>query len=149
MKYLITIHLPPLRERREDIALLAAYFADKQTQQNGMSPVRFSSDSWVFLEKLPYPGNIRELKNLVGRTILVSGKEVLKAADFEQQYKQTMVVPPAATTNSLEGLTLEELEKESILQALRKYDGNLSHVATALGISRAALYRRLEKYNIN
>ncbi|MCC8154473.1 MAG: sigma-54 dependent transcriptional regulator [Tannerellaceae bacterium] len=146
---LITIHLPPLRERKEDIPLLANYFAGKQAEQNGMPPVHITPEAMVFLEKLPYSGNIRELKNLVERTILVSGKQALQAKDFEAQYS-TITTPSQSTQviNSLEGLTLEELEKQSIVQALDKYEGNLSHVAVALGISRAALYRRLEKYNI-
>lgn len=145
---LITIHLPALRERKEDIPLLVRYFANQQAEVNGWTPVQFSSEALTFLQKLPYPGNIRELKNLVERTILVSGKERLEAADFEQQYEHTArgtVEIPAV----LSGLTLEESEKQLILQALKTYDGNLSRVASSLGVSRAALYRRLEKYNIS
>lgn len=68
---LITVHLPALRERREDIPLLARYFADKQSEINGLPRVEFSSDAQTYLSRLPFPGNIRELKNLVERTILV------------------------------------------------------------------------------
>ena len=124
------------------------YFADKQSEINGLPTVRFSSEALTFLQKLPYPGNIRELKNLVERTILVSGKAVLEASDFESQCFHTMLSAKAEAASSLEGLTLDELEKQTILQALKTHAGNLSHVATALGISRAALYRRLEKYDI-
>lgn len=144
---LITIHLPALRERREDIPLLARYFADKQSEVNGLSQVEFASEALTYLQSLPFPGNIRELKNLVERTLLVSGKFRLEAADFQKHH-----TPGPASRNtpvsSLEGLTLDELEKHSIIQALETHGGNLSHVATALGISRAALYRRLEKYGI-
>ena len=144
---LITVHLPALRERREDIPLLARYFADKQSEVNGLPRVEFSSDAQTYLSRLPFPGNIRELKNLVERTILVSGKTLLDAADFEVHCMNTSgaksTIPP-----SLEGLTLDELEKQTILRSLEAHGGNLSHVATALGISRAALYRRLEKYGI-
>lgn len=144
---LITIHLPALRQRREDIPLLARYFADKQSQANGLSPVEFASEALTYLQRLPFPGNIRELKNLVERTLLVSGKSRLEAADFEKQH--TPALPSKNTpVSSLEGLTLDEVEKHSIVQALETHGGNLSHVATALGISRAALYRRLEKYGI-
>ena len=145
---LITVHLPALRERKDDIPLLVRYFADKQSEINGLPTVRFSSEALTFLQKLPYPGNIRELKNLVERTILVSGKAVLEASDFESQCFHTMLSAKAEAASSLEGLTLDELEKQTILQALKTHAGNLSHVATALGISRAALYRRLEKYDI-
>ena len=143
---LITVHLPALRERREDIPLLVRHFADKQCESNGLPKVEFTSEAMDYLSRLPYPGNIRELKNLVERTLLVSGKEVLTADDFKSQYQHP--IEQKATTN-LQGMTLEEIEKQTILQALEKYNHNMSQVAVALGISRAALYRRLEKYNIN
>lgn len=144
---LITIHLPSLRQRREDIPLLARYFADQQTHINGLPRVEFTSEALTYLQRLPFPGNIRELKNLVERTLLVSGKSRLDAADFEQQAGQ-MSVSRTPFPSTLEGLTLDELEKQSIIQALETHGRNLSHVAAALGISRAALYRRLEKYGI-
>lgn len=144
---LITVHLPALRERREDIPLLARYFADKQSEVNGLPRVEFLSDAQTYLSRLPFPGNIRELKNLVERTILVSGKTVLDTADFEVHCVDTSS-SKSTIPSSLEGLTLDELEKQTILRSLEAHGGNLSHVATALGISRAALYRRLEKYGI-
>ena len=144
---LITVHLPPLRERREDIPLLARHFAAKQTEQLGIPEVQFTPEAITFLQRLPYTGNIRELKNLIERTLLVNNKETLDQCDFETQYQQR-ATPVAATALSTAGMTLDEIEKQTILQALEKHRGNLSHVAQALGISRAALYRRLEKYNI-
>ena len=144
---LISIHLPALRERREDIPLLVRYFADQQTVANGLPHVDFSSEAIAYLSRLPFPGNIRELKNLVERTILVCGKTLLEAGDFEHQgISMTPTAPSPSVT--LEGLTLDELERQSILHALDVHNGNLSHVASVLGISRAALYRRLEKYGI-
>ena len=142
---LITVHLPALRERREDIPLLVRHFADLQSQTNGLPKVDFTPDAMKYLQGLPYPGNIRELKNLVERTILVSAKETLDAEDFKAQY-----IRPTETSSSqnLNGLTLDELERQRILQALEQYENNLSQVATALGLSRPALYRRLEKHNI-
>lgn len=71
-----------MRERREDIPLLARHFADRQAEVNGLPRTDFSADALNFLSRLPYPGNIRELKNLVERTILVSGKPVLDATDL-------------------------------------------------------------------
>lgn len=144
---LITIHLPALRERREDIPLLARYFASRLVEQNGLSAVDFSADALDFLSGLPYPGNIRELKNLVERTILVCGKTTLEAVDFEGQYQQP-VEAEIVHGSPWVGLTLDEIEKQSILQAMELHPGNLSRVAQVLGISRAALYRRLEKYGI-
>ena len=141
---LITVHLPALRERKEDIPLLALHFADLQCKQNGLPKVDFTPEAMEYLKSLPYPGNIRELKNLVERTLLVSAKDTLDAEDFKAQNHQ----PMESTTQTLSGLTLEELERQRILQALEQYDNNLSQVASALGLSRPALYRRLEKHNI-
>lgn len=112
-----------------------------------MPLVKLSEDALEFLSRLSYPGNIRELKNLVERTLLVCGKDCLTAEDFQSQYH-----PASVATDSVanaKGLTLEELEKRTILQALDTHDNNLTQVALSLGISRAALYRRLEKYGIS
>jgi two-component system NtrC family response regulator len=141
---LITIHLPPLRERTEDIPVLAHYFADKQAEANRLPKVKFTSTALSYLQSLPYPGNVRELKNLVERTLLVSGKAVLDETDLATQNTQNQSIKGTLP----DGLRLNELEKRSILQAIEKHAGNLSQVAAALGISRAALYRRMEKYNI-
>ena len=145
---LITVNLPSLRERREDIPLLARHFADRQAEINGLPRTDFSADALNFLSRLPFPGNIRELKNLVERTILVSGKSVLDASDFDAQYLRHDEPAKAAEGTSFAGMTLDEIERQTILQALEQHKGNLSQVALSLGISRAALYRRLEKYNI-
>ena len=145
---LITVKLPSLRERREDIPLLARHFAHRQAEVNGLPRTDFSADALNFLSRLPYLGNIRELKNLVERTILVSGKPVLDAADFDAQYLRHDEPAKAAEGTSFAGMTLDEIERQTILQALEQHKGNLSQVAVSLGISRAALYRRLEKYNI-
>lgn len=145
---LITVKLPALRERREDIPLLVRHFADRQAETNGLPCTEFSADAMQFLSRLPYPGNIRELKNLVERTILVSGKPTLDASDFDAQYIRHNDQKAAESTSFI-GMTLDEIERQTILQALERHKGNLSQVAMALGISRAALYRRLEKHNIN
>lgn len=144
---LITVHLPALRERREDIPLLAAHFVESRCQADGLPLVSLSNDALEFLSRLPYPGNIRELKNLVERTLLVCGKDCLTAVDFQSQYHPTTGAWESSVT--LKGLTLEELEKQTILQALEAHGNNLTQAALSLGISRAALYRRLEKYGIS
>jgi two-component system NtrC family response regulator len=142
---LITVPLPALHERREDIPLLVRHFADLQCKQNGLPAVDFTPDAMEYLQRLPYPGNIRELKNLVERTILVSGKEMLNAEDFKTL---NPVTAEPATSVNLNGLTLDEMERQRILQALEKYDNNVSQAAADLGLSRPALYRRMEKHHI-
>lgn len=142
---LITVHLPALRERREDIPLLAQHFADKLCKENNIPRVDFTKEAMEYLQSLPYPGNIRELKNLLERTLLVSGKETLDAEDFK---KQNVQPADALTSKNMGSLTLDEIERQRIVQALEQYGGNISQVAAALGLSRPALYRRIEKHNI-
>jgi len=142
---LITVHLPALRERREDIPLLVRHFANLQCQANGLPKVDFTPEAMDYLKGLPYPGNIRELKNLVERTLLVSGKDTLDVEDFKAQNLQSA---EPTTIQGIEGMTLEETERQRILQALAQYGNNMTQVAAALGVSRPSLYRRLEKYNI-
>jgi len=141
---LITIHLPALRERKEDIPLLANYFAKKQCEANGLPPVEISQEANDYLASLPFPGNIRELKNLVERTILVSANNPLQASDFEQQYQGVTAMQSA----DADGLTLDDVERIAIEKAYEKYHGNVSQMASALGLSRQALYRRMDKYNM-
>ena len=142
---LITVHLPALRERREDIPLLTRHFADLLCKANGLEPVDFTPAAMEYLQRLNYPGNIRELKNLVERTLLVSGKDTLDVNDFKAQNIQPIDTEFDIDTK---GLTLEESERQHIVQTLKKYDNNLTQAAVALGITRQALYRRLEKFNI-
>lgn len=144
---LITIHLPALRERREDIPLLVRHFVRGQVERGGLRPVEVSAEAMDYLQRLPYPGNIRELKNLVERTLLVSGHSLLTVADFEANYHPVQGHEAATVTAS--GLTLEDMERQTIEQALRRHDGNVSQAALQLGLSRAALYRRMEKYGIH
>ncbi|MDO5527662.1 MAG: sigma-54 dependent transcriptional regulator, partial [Prevotella sp.] len=139
---LITVHLPPLRERKEDIPALAAYFINKQCEANALPPVTLSDDAVKRLKSFSYPGNIRQLKNIVERAVLMSGKSVITAEDIELPTDTPH--SPLLTPHS----TLEEQERTAIENAMREYDGNLSKVAEALGLSRGALYRRLEKYNL-
>ncbi len=143
---LISIRIPSLRERPEDIPLLVDHFVKKQILLNGWENIEVSSDAITFLQSLPYPGNIRELKNLVERTLLVSGKSVISDRDFKDLYAES-AYSPGNLPDSV--LPLEELEKNMIVKALSLYGNNLSKVALVLGLTRQALYRRLEKYEIS
>src|SRR5574344_560821 len=146
---LITVHLPALRERREDIPLLANFFAGKQCEANRLQQVEFSSDAMSLLTRLPYSGNIRELKHLIDRTILISNKPRIDAADIEQQMSMNPQVYSDDAKVGSNGLTLDDMERNSIIASLKRNGYNLSHVAQDLGLSRAALYRRLDKFGID
>lgn len=142
---LITVRVPALRERLEDISPLANYFAAKQAEMLGKDRIKITSEAISFLKRLPYPGNIRELKNLVDRTILMSGKNIITDSDFKSQYTE---IPLGANHPTDSVQSLETVEKNMIRKAIALYGGNHSKVATALGLTRQALYRRLEKYDI-
>ncbi len=145
---LITLRLPALRERREDIPLLARYFIREAGRAQSIPyTAELLPEAERYLASLPWPGNIRQLKNVVERTLLVSQKQQLGREDFELQVRQEPRAEMGAHTG--EGLpTLEEQERQAIIDALKQYDGNVSRVALALGLSRGALYRRMEKYGI-
>ena len=142
---LITIQMPALRERPEDIPLLVEYFARKQAEQNNLPEAEISQKAFGYLKKLPFHGNIRELKNLVERTILISGKDVITDIDFKQQYIEVPASQPAGGNTIL---SLEMVERNMIQKAVELYGCNHSRIAAALGLSRQTLYRRLEKYDI-
>ena len=133
---LITIQMPALRERAEDIPLLVDYFARKQAEQNNLPPAKISQEAFGFLKKLPFHGNIRELKNLVERTILISGKEIITDVDFKKQYIE---VPAGQPTSGNAILSLDMVEKNMIQKAVELYGCNHSKIATALGLSRQTL----------
>lgn len=144
---LITVKLPPLRERRDDIPVLVRHFARMSGGDKALPAI--SDGAMRYLASLPYPGNIRELKNLVQRTIIVAGdKDMLEEEDFRRQNAGTPAMP-AGDVTGLEGMTLEEMECRAIEAAIKACDGNLSRVGLQLGITRQSLYRRMEKYGIN
>ncbi|MDL2227890.1 sigma-54 dependent transcriptional regulator [Bacteroidales bacterium OttesenSCG-928-K03] len=143
---LISLKIPPLRERAEDIPALVDYFVKKQISINNLSNIEISSEAINFLQKLPFPGNIRELKNLVERTILVSNKSEITDIDFKNQY----IDLPTNKFNVEKPISsLDEVEKEMIIKAMELHGNNIAKVAAVLGLTRQSLYRRLEKYGIN
>lgn len=143
---LITLRLPPLRERPGDIPLLVGHFL-KNLSELYHRPLQLTPDALKWLKQLPLPGNIRQLKNLVERTVLVSPGELLQLSDFQAQYQ------PAAPKNKTSlpevgTMTLEEMEVQMIKRAMEFHKGKPARVARSLGITRSSLYRRLEKYGI-
>lgn len=145
---LITIRLPALRERASDIPLLVEYYLKNLRQIYQRPGLQVSEAAMNWLEQYSFPGNIRQLKNLVERTVLMSPEDHLEIDDFKDQ-----LGAPARRKNEgglpeVGSMSLEEMEKEMILKAMTYHSGKISKVAQALGLSRNALYRRLEKYQI-
>lgn len=139
---LIPIHLPPLRDRIEDIPLLVRYISNNIAKSYSFSLPEISSEAMEYLQRLPYTGNIRELRNLVERVLIMSGDKRLERRDFESQYNNR------TNEHQTHELTLEQIERNRIEKVLEASGYNISKAASILGLSRAALYRRVEKYNI-
>ena len=138
-----TIHLevPPLRERREDIPQLADFFLRRLARKYGKSDLKLGEKTLCKLESYAWPGNVRELEHAIEKAVILSDNQELQPNDF---YMRT----PDETSFVVESFTLEEMEKNLIEKALRKYDNNISAVAAELGISRPTLYSKIRKYEL-
>ncbi|HZS03823.1 MAG TPA: sigma-54 dependent transcriptional regulator [Blastocatellia bacterium] len=137
----IEIALPPLRQRREDITPLAHYFLRQQTQRYRKNLDGFEGAALQAMWDYPWPGNVRELEHAVERAVLMSNGKTVRASDLGLRGE-------ADGSTRVEDLSLEEVECMLIKKALARYDGNVSRAAETLGLSRSALYRRLEKYSL-
>jgi two-component system, NtrC family, response regulator len=146
---LITITLPSLRERRGDVPRLAAHYLRRSAQQYGVEVESITPRAIEWLKAQPWPGNIRQLRQILERAVLIRGARDLDLDDFVAVRDLESPSPvregglPEAGT-----MTLDEIERGMIIKSMRHYDGNVSRVAEALGLSRAALYRRLEKHGL-
>jgi DNA-binding NtrC family response regulator len=139
----INIRIPPLRERREDVPLLAQEFLDRLSHELGREVSGISEEALRVLMDHDWPGNVRELENAVERALVTCKTGVLGAGDF------AFLARPAATELSLPaGLTLQELEREYITATLRRTEGNVKAAAEALGIDRSTLYEKVKRYEI-
>ncbi|HYU34765.1 MAG TPA: sigma-54 dependent transcriptional regulator [Thermoanaerobaculia bacterium] len=137
----VEIHLPPLRSRHADIAPLAEHFLRQHAQRYRKELAGFEESAVEMLLSHPWPGNVRELDHAVERAVLMAIGDRVRARDLGLQ-------PPAPAPGSLEEMPLEEVERVLIHKALARYGGNVSQAAHALGLSRSALYRRLEKHGL-
>ena len=139
----VEIHLPPLRERAEDVSLLVEHFLAAYAKKYQKPAKRLSPATLKKLEKYFWPGNVRELQHAVERAVIMSDAPVLQPPDF-------FLTSPESKEDGLifEDYNLEDVEKVVIQKALSKHGGNISHAAKELGLTRAALYRRLEKYGL-
>ncbi|PYQ57396.1 MAG: sigma-54-dependent Fis family transcriptional regulator [Acidobacteria bacterium] len=146
---LIAMRLPALRERRGDVPLLARCFLDLSARAYRRPPVALTDRAVAWLQDQPWPGNIRQLKQTLERAVLVIDGDRLDVGDLvalsgleEREARGGTALPSPGT------MTLDEMEKAMIVKCMRHYEGNVTRVAEALGLSRAALYRRFEKYGL-
>ena len=136
----VEIELPPLRERREDIPLLANHYLATYAQKYQRPGLKIEDRCLSQLGSYPWPGNIRELQHAVERAVIMAPGRVLKSDDF--------LLPKTTRVVSQNSLNMEDVEKEAILKAIEKYEGNLSKASEELGMGRTTLYRKIKKYGL-
>jgi len=141
----IEVEIPPLRDRFEDIPLLANHFLKHYAGKYGKNLSKMSDAAMTRLNKHNWPGNIRELQHALERAVILSNSSVLQPEDFNFNASG---VKDADQQLNLEQFNLEEVEKILIRKVLKKYNGNITQAAGELGLTRSSLYRRLEKYGL-
>jgi DNA-binding NtrC family response regulator len=137
----VEVRLPPLRDRREDIPALAAHFLRRHAQRYRRPVESLDPEALRVLLAHPWPGNVRELDHVLERAVLMARGPVLEAAELGLR-------TPAPGAGALEQMTLDEVERVLIQKALARHGGNVSEAAKTLGLSRSALYRRLERHGL-
>ncbi len=136
----IKIEIPPLRERGEDIELLASFFLNIYKKKYKKTGLRLSSQAIKKLMKYPWPGNVRELEHTIEKAVILSEEEVLKPDDFSLRNVGTKI--------NEDFHTITDMEKIMIEDAIDKYNGNLSQVSEKLGITRQTLYNKIKRYGL-
>jgi two-component system NtrC family response regulator len=144
---LIAIHLPALRERPDDIAILANHFLQTVAQVYRRERLSLGPAAARWLQAQPWPGNIRQLRQRIERAVLVSTRDALQIDDFRDMPAMDPA-DPGDPLPAVGSMTMDEIERAMIVKSLKHHGGNISKVAESLGLSRAALYRRFEKYEI-
>jgi DNA-binding NtrC family response regulator len=137
----VEIHLPALRDRREDIPLLAAHFLGRNRTRYRKQVIEFSPAAMQQMMQYAWPGNVRELEHTVERAVLLCRGEEIEPANLA-------IAAAKSSPQSFENMSIDEVEALLIRKVLRRCDGNISQAAESLGLSRAALYRRIEKYGL-
>jgi len=137
----IEVHIPPLRDRGQDIILLAECFLRQHAARYGKRVAGFDNSAREMFRTHSWPGNVRELDHIVERGVLMAEGDTIQA-------RHLWLKMEPATASRMEDMSLEDVECLLIRKALARYDGNVSRAAGALGLSRSALYRRLQRYNL-
>jgi two-component system, NtrC family, nitrogen regulation response regulator NtrX len=153
----IPFHVPPLRERRQDVPLLVRHFMRVLSAEHGRRPREVADEALSALARLPWPGNVRELRNILERLVIMTPSELIEL----RHLPATLTAPPGeagqgdaepAVASGPEDATLvaarEEFERRYILQRYRECGGNMSRTAEALGVERSNLYRKMKAYGL-
>ncbi|MFC0336300.1 DNA-binding transcriptional response regulator, NtrC family, contains REC, AAA-type ATPase, and a Fis-type DNA-binding domains [Kushneria avicenniae] len=139
-----SLTLPPLRERPDDIALLAEHFIERYSREQGHGAMSLSPTALSLLRAYPFPGNVRELDNAILRAVTLANTSVLEPDDFPERFRHVTAGSDSQNAQTQEWLSLEQMEQRYIQRVLDAVDGNKRRAADILGIGRKTLYRRLE-----
>ena len=142
----VEITIPPLRERRDDILPIARHFADIYARKYAKAARTFSLPAETALLDYDWPGNVRALRHAVERAVILCNGDRIEPADLQLDYPGDAASPPPSAIPTI--LNLDDMEKATIERALRKHGFNISRAAAELGLTRASLYRRMEKHGI-
>jgi transcriptional regulator with PAS, ATPase and Fis domain len=136
----VEIHIPPLGERVEDIPMLATHFLNYYSKKYRKEVLSIGPEAMTKLKKYAWPGNVRELQHSIERAVIMADSPALQESDFLFSRKGSDPVS--------DSLNLDEVEKAAVAKAIQLHNGNISKAAEELGLTRASLYRRMEKYGI-
>jgi DNA-binding NtrC family response regulator len=143
----ITIRLPALRERKDDITLLGDHFLRKYEKPLGRSPMRFSKGAMRLLMNYRWPGNVRELENTIERAAILAETDVIHTHDLPEKLHDAL--PNGSSDAEPPGMTLEELEREHMRRVLNQVKGDKVKAAQMLGIHLSTLYRKVQRYRLD
>ena len=145
----VTLNVPPLRDRREDIPLLADFFLKRYAEKNRRHMKGFSPRAVDLLMRHPWPGNVRELENVVERAVILAREETISPMDLPSAIRELDASETDLLADLTPGKSLKEVERRMILRTLEEAGGNRTHAAEILGISRRTLQLKLKEYGIN
>ena len=146
---MVQITVPPLRERRDDIPLLAQHFLARFSERNRRSGLRFPPEVFSLFDRYPWPGNVRELENAVERMVVLSRDDVLSLDALPGQIVGATETDQAPVRLPDGGVDFESLERDFIQQALRRTQGNQTQAASLLGMTRSTLLYRMQKFKLS
>ena len=137
----VEVHIPPLGDRVDDIDMLANHFLDYYSKKYRKEVLSIAPAAITKLKKYAWPGNVRELQHAIERAVIMADSATLQETDF-------LFSRRSDTVASLDTLNLDEVEKAAVVKALQLHNSNISKAADELGLTRASLYRRMEKYGL-
>jgi two-component system, NtrC family, response regulator HydG len=144
----ITLHVPPLRDRAEDIMILARHFFERYREQYARAHLQLSPDIESIIREYKWPGNVRELQHTMEKAVILCSGSVVTADDLNLSISGRTGLVADRKSATAATKTLDEIEKEALLEALKHHSGNILHASKALGITRQTLYNKMKKYGI-